>query len=52
MVDRENVVTSNDPDYNKEDDEIIAPSQSQLFGPNIACIGSSDGFGLSHRVWG
>jgi hypothetical protein len=33
-----------------KDDEIIAPSHSQVFGPNIACIGASVGFGLNHIV--
>jgi hypothetical protein len=33
------------------EDEIIAPSQSQLFGPRVGEMGESDGFGLNHMVW-
>ena len=34
-----------------KEDEIIAPSQSQLFGPRAGVMGQSDGLGLNHIVW-
>lgn len=33
------------------EDDIITPSQSRLFGPRMAEMGASDALGLNHLVW-
>lgn len=35
----------------RNEDEIIAPSHSQLLGPSVAEMGESKGLGLNHIVW-